>query len=75
MGTNQDLETLVDSQGLKIVVAMLADLCHRKARRAAYGTQGDMKGTALDWPHDCISLRQCLMRLKSQKPPDSTDAE
>ena len=72
---DRQLDDLIDSYGLKVVVAGLADLCARKARQMTYGWQGDMHGLALDWQHDCISLRQCLMRLKSSKPVPEGDPD
>ena len=72
---DRQLDDLINEYGLKVVVAGLADLCARRARRRAYGTHGDMQGDALDLQHDCISLRQCLMRLKSSKPVPEGDPD
>ena len=49
--TLENLQGLVDSLGLKIVVALLADICHRNAI-ASENNQGLIKGTATDWRAD-----------------------
>lgn len=59
-----DLEQTVSTLGLKITLAMLADICQSKARmNATY--LGDMKGLALDWQQDATAIRQTIRRIKN----------
>lgn len=62
--TNGSLEALVETLGLKIVVALLADICHRNAV-AADNSQGLIKGAATDWRADSATLRAVIARLKN----------
>jgi len=61
--TNRNLETLVDSLGLKTVVAILADVCQRKADQVE-AQQGLLEGRSTDWRADSRTLRSILTRLK-----------
>ncbi len=59
-----NLETLVERLGLKTVVALLADICQRKADQTE-AFQGDIQGKATDWRADSQTLRSIVARLKN----------
>ncbi len=61
---NQNLEILVNRLRLKTVVALLADLCQRKAEQTE-AAQGLLEGKATDWHADGQTLRSVVARLKN----------
>lgn len=62
--TQRNLETLVEQLGLKVVVAMLAQICIRKAEELQ-SSIGDIEGKATDWRADGTTLRSMIARLKN----------